>query len=128
TRPMMHFFRFTGVLQEKAMEENLETLTTIEQHSGLGEKIKLFDGDSIGLADIALGWVAHTLVAMEEVVGAKFITAYNFPHLHTWVENLTEIPTIKNNLPPHELMVDYFKEKREMFLTTDSHAFHHHSH
>ena len=97
------------------MKETLETLRVIEKENGLGEK-KLMGGNTIGLADLALAWVAHTLVAMGDVIGVKFITADTFPHIHSWMVNFLEIPVINNNLPPHELAVEYFREKRQMFL------------
>ncbi|KAK7343971.1 hypothetical protein VNO77_13133 [Canavalia gladiata] len=125
TMHMMNFFRYDGELQEGAMKETWETLRIIEKESGLGEK-KFMGGSTIGLADLALGWIAHTLVAMEDVIGVKFITAEAFPFLHSWVDNFLKIPTIKNNLPPHELAVKYFTEKRDMFLAMAPQPFHHH--
>ncbi|TKY51791.1 Glutathione transferase GST 23 [Spatholobus suberectus] len=122
---MMKFFRYDGELQERAMKETLETLGVIEKESGLGEE-KFMGGSTIGLADLALGWVAHTLVAMGDVIGVKFITADAFPYLHSWMGNFLGIPAIKNNLPPHELAVEYFREKREMFLAMATQACHHH--
>ncbi|XP_061337516.1 F-box/LRR-repeat protein At3g26922-like [Gastrolobium bilobum] len=91
-------------------------LRVIEKETGAGEK-KFIGGNKIGLADLALGWIAHTLVALEDVVGVKLITSDAFPNLHSWVLNFLEFPTTKNNLPPHELAVEYFREKREMFLS-----------
>ncbi|KAI5399341.1 probable glutathione S-transferase [Lathyrus oleraceus] len=119
---MMEFFVYDGERQERAIKETLETLRVIENQSGLNEKM-FIGGNTIGLADIALGWVAHTLPVMEEIVGVKFITTDAFPNLHSWVKNFLEIPAVKNNLPPHELLVEYYREKRKVFLAM---AFHHH--
>ncbi|KAJ1404807.1 Thioredoxin-like superfamily [Sesbania bispinosa] len=124
TMHMINFFRYDGEQQERAMEETLEILRVIEKESGVGEK-KFIGGNTIGLADLALGWVAHTLVAMEDVVGVKFITADAFPHLHSWVGNFLEIPSIEENLPPHELAVEYFREKRKMFVAMATQGHHH---
>ncbi|XP_057426947.1 probable glutathione S-transferase [Lotus japonicus] len=124
---LIEFFRYDGEKHEREMKEIWEALRLIEKESGLGKK-KFIGGNTIGLADLALGWVAHTLVAMEEVIGVKFITAEEFPHLHSWIGNFLATPAIKDNLPSHELAVEYFKEKRKMclaiFATQPCH--HHH--
>ncbi|PNY10895.1 glutathione transferase gst 23-like protein [Trifolium pratense] len=121
---MMEFFLYDGERQERAIKETLDILRVIENESGLSEKMFIC-GNTIGLADIALGWVAHTLPVMEEIVGVKFITIDAFPHLHSWVKNFLEIPIIKNNLPPHEKLVEYFRERRKVFLAMASHHHHH---
>ncbi|XP_058742145.1 probable glutathione S-transferase [Vicia villosa] len=121
---MMEFFIHDGERQERAIEETLETLRVIENQSGLSEKM-FIGGNTIGMADIALGWVAHILPVMEEIVGVRFITIDAFPNLHSWVKNFLEISDIKNNLPSHELLVEYYREKRKVFLAM---AFHHHHH
>lgn len=123
TKPMMSFFTYVGEQQEKAMNDNLQTLRIIEEHA-LGEQ-KFLGGDRIGLADIALGWIIHTLAAMEEIVGVKFVQADTFPLLHAWMNNFREIPVIKDNLPNHDQILDYFKGRREMFVKSP-HACHHH--
>ncbi|CAI8603883.1 unnamed protein product [Vicia faba] len=120
----MEFFLYDGERQERAIKESLETLRVIENQSGLSEKM-FISGNTIGLADIALGWVAHILPVMEEIVGVKFITIDAFPNLHSWMKNFLEIPAVKDNLPPHELLVEYYREKRKVFLAM---AFHHHHH
>ncbi|WJX13807.1 glutathione transferase [Trifolium repens] len=122
---MMEFFLYDGERQERAIKETLDILRVIENESGLSENM-FIGGNTIGLADIALGWVAHTLPVMEKIVGVKFITIDAFPHLHSWVKNFLEIPAIKNNLPPHEQLVEYFRERRKVFLAMASHHHHHH--
>ncbi|XP_020222508.1 glutathione S-transferase U7 [Cajanus cajan] len=131
TVDMMKFFGYDGEVQERAMKETLETLRVIEKESGLAEN-KFMGGNTIGLADLALGWVAHTLVAMGYVIGVKFITPHAFPNLHSWMANFLQIPLIKHNLPPHHLAIQYFTQKREMFLAMIkqevTHHYHHHHH
>ncbi|KAL2325012.1 hypothetical protein Fmac_024070 [Flemingia macrophylla] len=131
TVDMMRFFRYDGELQEKAMKETLETLKVIETESQVGEN-NFIGGNTIGLGDLALGWVAHTLVAMGDVIGVNFITPHAFPNIHSWMTNFLQIPIIKNSLPPHELTLEYFTQKRKMFLAmgkqevVDHHHHHHH--
>ncbi|KAK7278561.1 hypothetical protein RJT34_23593 [Clitoria ternatea] len=126
TIDMMKFFRYDGELQKRAMEETWETLKVIENESGLGEKRFMSGNNTIGLADLALGWVAHTLVAMEDVLGVKFITPHHFPYLQSWMQNFLQVPTIKHNLPPHHQTLDYFKGKRDMFLGMMTQPYCHH--
>ncbi|EOY05457.1 Tau class glutathione transferase GSTU43 [Theobroma cacao] len=94
TRTMWEFFHKFEEEQEKAMNNNLEILKTIEEH-GLGDK-KFFGGDKLGLADLVFGWVPRILVPMEEVAGIKFIKADTFPRLHAWMKNFSEEPVIKD--------------------------------
>ncbi|XVF65013.1 hypothetical protein PTKIN_Ptkin09bG0212600 [Pterospermum kingtungense] len=114
TRPMWEFLDKFGEEQEKAISKNFEILKTIEENIGLEEK-KFFGGDKIGVADLIFGWVIDILVAQEEVVGVKFIKADTFPRLHAWMKNFGEEPTIKNNVPDHNIIVDYLKKRRQSF-------------
>ncbi|EOY05471.1 Tau class glutathione transferase GSTU43 [Theobroma cacao] len=111
-RTMWEFYHKFGEEQEKAINKNLEILKTIEEH-GLGDK-KFFGGDKIGLADLIFGWVIHMLVPMEEVVGIKLIKADTFPRLHAWMKNFSEEPVIKNNVPDHNRVVDFLRNRIEL--------------
>ncbi|KAI6694075.1 hypothetical protein NL676_021785 [Syzygium grande] len=113
--PMMDFFRNVGENQEKAMNFTLDTFKTIEEY-GLGGNKKFFGGEEVSLADIALGWIIHTLPVMEDIVGVKFVKAETFPLLHDWMENFKQVSVIKSSLPEYERTLDYFRAKREMFI------------
>lgn len=115
---MWEFFQKFGEEQEKAIKNNFEILRTIEEN-GLGDK-KFFGGDKIGLADLIFGMVIHMLVAMEEVVGVKFIKPDTFPRLHAWMKNFSEQPTIKDNVPDHDKVVDFLKKRREVYRNLSS--------
>ncbi|KAF8014322.1 hypothetical protein BT93_H0230 [Corymbia citriodora subsp. variegata] len=112
--PMMAFFRHVGEDQEKATNFILDTLKTIEEN-GLGRNKNFFGGEEVSLADIALGWITHTLPLMEDRVGAKLVKAETFPLLHEWTENFKQVSVIKASLPDYERAMDYFRAKREMF-------------
>ncbi|EOY05470.1 Tau class glutathione transferase GSTU43 [Theobroma cacao] len=94
TRTMWEFFHKFGEEQEKAINNNLEILKTMEH--GLGDK-KFFGGDKLGLADLVFGLVLHILVPTEEVAGIKFIKADTFPRLHAWMKNFSEEPVSKTS-------------------------------
>ena len=108
------FFQTVGEEQERAVKEAKELLRIIEEQ-GLGEK-KFFGGEEIGLADIAFGWIAGWLRTMEEAVGVKMMEDDRFPRLQAWIENFKAVPVIKENLPDHNEMLAYFKQRREMFI------------
>ncbi|XP_060671964.1 probable glutathione S-transferase [Ziziphus jujuba] len=111
-------FRSSGEEQEKAKNESLESLRTIEEH-GLGNK-KFFGGEEIGIVDIAFGWMSLWLGIIEEIVGVKLLEAHLFPRLYAWTKNFKEVPVIKQNLPDcHELLL-LFKGVREQALGSSS--------
>ncbi|XVF65011.1 hypothetical protein PTKIN_Ptkin09bG0212400 [Pterospermum kingtungense] len=111
SRPMWEFFQKFGEEQEEAIKNNFEILRTIEEN-GLGDK-KFFGGDKIGLADLVFGMAIHLLAPMEEVAGVKLIKADTFPRLHAWKKNFSEQPTIKDNFPDHNKVVEFLKIRRE---------------
>ncbi|KAH9650478.1 glutathione s-transferase u8 [Citrus sinensis] len=62
-------FFSTGQDLENAMKAALEMLQTVEKH-GPGEK-KFFNGDDIGLANLAFGAIAYWLQVLEDVMGVN---------------------------------------------------------
>lgn len=109
--------RTTGEEQEKAKEESLEMLRTIEEHAGLDKK-RFFGGDNIGIVDIAFGQIAHWFGVIEEVVGVQLLEPHAFPHCHSWTNNFKDVPAIKENLPDRDRMVSFLKRVRESVLAS----------
>ncbi|KAB2636468.1 glutathione transferase GST 23-like [Pyrus ussuriensis x Pyrus communis] len=103
-------FCATGEEQVKAIKEAQENLKILEEH-GLGNK-KFFSGNEIGLADLAFGWIALWLEVLEEAAGVKVFEGDSFPRLHAWVQSFKESPTIKENLPERNALLNYFKGRR----------------
>ncbi|KAB1218225.1 Glutathione transferase GST 23 [Morella rubra] len=109
------FFTTAGEDQEKATREALEALEIIEEKA-LGDK-KFFSGDSIGMVDIAYGWLAYWFPCMEEAVGLKVLNPATLPRVHAWIQDFKEVPVIKENLPDYGKMLAYMKKQRAKFLS-----------
>lgn len=56
---------------------------------------------------------------MEEAVGVKLIEDDNFPQLQAWIQNFKAVPVIKENLPDHNEMLTYFKQRRDVCCIRD---------
>ena len=109
-------FRTTGEEFEKAKKDSLEMLRTIEGHAPKDKKF--FGGERIGMVDLAFGAIPHWTEVMEEVIGVKLLEAGLFPRLHAWMKNFKEAHVVKENLPDHDKMLEYFKRKREVILAS----------
>ena len=77
---LIGFYKRIGEEQTKAIKESQECLKILEDHSP--EKKKFFDGDKIGMTDLALGLLAFWFEAMEEAAGVQVLEADRFPRLH----------------------------------------------
>ena len=109
-------FRSTGQELQNTMKEALEMLQTVEEH-GLGEK-KFFNGDNIGLVDIAFGSMLYWLQILEDIVGVKLFDPHKFPGLNAWFEIFKKAPVIEENLPDQDGISLFFKRRREKWLTS----------
>ncbi|CAN4080237.1 unnamed protein product [Withania somnifera] len=109
-------FHKIGEEQAKATDDAKEVLRIIEEH-GLGEK-KFFGGDTIGLTDIAFGWIAFWLEVIQEAAGVMVFQPDDFPRLKSWINNFKQVPIIKENIPDRDAMLHYFKCRREMIVTS----------
>ncbi|TKY63360.1 glutathione S-transferase [Spatholobus suberectus] len=100
---------FTANKEERdnSAEESLEALQFLENEL----KHKFFGGETIGLVDIAAGFIAFWLPAIEEAVGLKLLSCEKFPKLHKWGQEFTNHPVVKENLPPRDKLVGFFKAR-----------------
>ncbi|KAK6919839.1 Glutathione S-transferase, C-terminal [Dillenia turbinata] len=95
-------FTQEGKAQEELLGQAMENLKLLEEQ--LEGKV-FFGGEKIGLADIALGWLANLICVLEEVSGLELITQEKFPLLFGWMQNFAAIPMIKESFPPHDKMI-----------------------
>ncbi|XP_030521382.1 glutathione S-transferase U8-like [Rhodamnia argentea] len=97
--------------REKAHEEARELLSTLEDE--LKGK-KFFGGETIGFVDIVANFVGHWVGVMQEAVGVDILTEDKFPVLCKWAEEFKNCPVIKENLPPRDRLLAFFKAQSEM--------------
>ncbi|GAV65458.1 LOW QUALITY PROTEIN: GST_C domain-containing protein/GST_N_3 domain-containing protein, partial [Cephalotus follicularis] len=92
--------------QEKAIEEASSHLETLENE--LKDK-RFFGGDKIGFVGIVADFIAFWLKALQEVVGLELLTQEKFPILFKWSDEFVNCTIIKENLPPREKVIGYYK-------------------
>ncbi|KAJ6316920.1 hypothetical protein OIU78_020081 [Salix suchowensis] len=100
-----------GVLLKEGKEQEEGVAASMENLKYLEEEIrgkKFFGGETIGLADIALGWLAYYLDIFEEIVGLKLIDQEKFPCLAAWKQEFANAPIIHENWPDRDKLVNKF--------------------
>ncbi|KAL3717084.1 hypothetical protein ACJRO7_008631 [Eucalyptus globulus] len=103
-----------GPEREKAHEEAQELLSTLE---GELEGKKFFGGETVGFLDIEANFVGYWAGVLQEAVGVDVLTEEKFPVLCKWAEGFQNCPVIRENLPPRDRLVAFFKTKREMMTS-----------
>ncbi|KAI9100805.1 hypothetical protein K1719_024167 [Acacia pycnantha] len=92
--------------REKGVEESLEALKILEKEL----KGRFFNGDSVGLVDIAGLYLAYWLPIVEEAGGLHYwFNGEKFPKLEKWSHEIVNHPTIKLALPPKDHLLAYAK-------------------
>ncbi|KAK7350088.1 hypothetical protein VNO77_08191 [Canavalia gladiata] len=95
------------VAREKGIEESIEALQFLENEL----KHKFFGGDTIGLVDLAGSYIAFWVPALEEALGLKLLSNHKFPKLYKWAQEFTNHHVVKENLPPKDRVVGFFKAR-----------------
>ncbi|WJX49165.1 putative glutathione S-transferase [Trifolium repens] len=93
--------------REKGIEESLQALQFLENEL----KHKFFGGENIGIVDIAASYLAFWLPVIEEAVELKLLTSDKFPKLHKWSQEFINHPIVKENLPPKQGLLGFFKSR-----------------
>ncbi|KAB5519156.1 hypothetical protein DKX38_023475 [Salix brachista] len=108
-----------GVLLKEGKEQEEGFAASMENLKYLEDEIrgkKFFGGETIGLADIALGWLAHYLDIVEEIVGLKLIDQEKFPSLAAWKQEFANAPIIRENWPDRDKLATKYVAMREANL------------
>ncbi|KAM2009390.1 hypothetical protein FF1_003937 [Malus domestica] len=108
-------FMADGEEHEKVAKEIRDVFKILEEQA-LGED-DFFGGNEIGLADLALGFIASSFGVIEQVVGVKVLHATEFPRLCNWINKFRENPAIKKSLHPDKMFV-FYKQRKEMILAS----------
>lgn len=108
-----------GEEKERAIEFATEVLGHFE---GVIEGKAFFGGEGIGYLDLAIGWISHSLPVYDEVGSMKILDPAKFPAMVAWTGRFVEHPAIKENLPPRDKLVVYFRNKRSQIMASKSHA------
>ncbi|KAE9592035.1 hypothetical protein Lal_00038303 [Lupinus albus] len=91
--------------REEGVEESFEALQFLENEL----KDKFFGGEEINFVDIAAAIIAFWVPIFEEVSGVELITSVKFPKLYNWSQELINHPIVKENLPPRDPLLAFFK-------------------
>lgn len=105
-----------GALVKQGKEQEEAIVSIIESLKYLEEELrgkKFFGGENIGLADLALGWIAYYMDVFEEVIGVRFIDKEKFPSLVAWMQEFSNVPIIQQNWPPRDKLIDRFAGVRK---------------
>lgn len=103
-----------GDEQEKAINDVVEVLKTLDEQA-LGDN-KFFNGEVLGLVDLAFGWLTLWFECVQEAVGVRVLDPIKFPRLNAWMGDFRLIPVINENLPDREKMILRFKHLREQLV------------
>ncbi|OAY39667.1 probable glutathione S-transferase [Manihot esculenta] len=111
------------VLSKQGREQEEAIVSIKEKLKYLEEELKgkkFFGGESIGLVDLALGWIAYYLNIIEEIIGVKLVDQEKFPLLMAWIQQFSNIPIIHENWPPRDKLLDRYSGFRKAALGEDT--------
>ncbi|PSS32645.1 Glutathione S-transferase [Actinidia chinensis var. chinensis] len=96
--------------QENAIEEACELLKTLEAQL---KGNKFFGGQTIGFVDIAANTIGFWLGILLEIVELELLTEEKFPKLCKWIDDYVNCSVIKENLPPRDKLLAYFRARQQ---------------
>ncbi|KAL3717089.1 hypothetical protein ACJRO7_008636 [Eucalyptus globulus] len=103
-----------GAEREKAHEEARQLLSTLE---GELKGKKFFGGETVGFVNLMVDFVEYWVRVIQEAVGANVLTEGEFPLLCKWAEEFQNCLVIKENLPPKDKFLAFFKVQAEMITS-----------
>ncbi|XP_010938159.1 glutathione transferase GST 23 [Elaeis guineensis] len=104
-----------GENTEEALVSASENLKILE---GELKGKKFFNGETLGFADISLGWIVNMVILLEEIMELKMIDDQRYPSLSAWMKNFSNFPGIRDSFPPQERMLTKYRILREALLAT----------
>ncbi|RWR74844.1 glutathione transferase GST 23-like protein [Cinnamomum micranthum f. kanehirae] len=108
-------FSKTGEEQMKTLNEAQESLKPLEE---LLKGKRFFGGETICYLDIVIGWIAVLVPLFEELMGVTYVDPNTMPLLHAWSQEFTNVPLVKERLPPREKMVVFLTAFREGLISS----------
>ncbi|XP_058736983.1 probable glutathione S-transferase [Vicia villosa] len=103
----------TSSHDEKEREEGFNEAEVALQFLENELKEKYFGGQEIGIVDITAVFIAFWFPVIEEAAGLKLFTSEKFPKLYKWSEDFNNHPIVKEQLPPRETLLAFFKARFE---------------
>ncbi|XP_057425215.1 glutathione transferase GST 23-like [Lotus japonicus] len=110
-------FSKLGEEQQKAAQELRENLKILE--GGLEGK-RYFGGETIGFADIAIGWLRYWVGIVEEIVGINLIDTESMAKLNAWFDDFQELPIIKESMPPRDKLLEKNKAFHKFLISSST--------
>ncbi|XP_021860295.1 LOW QUALITY PROTEIN: glutathione S-transferase U10-like [Spinacia oleracea] len=106
-------FFCSGEAQDQALQELHDKLTMMEHEMTefIPIDVNSVTNESLGILDINLVTIFASHKAQEEVLGKKILDPEKHPLLYSWVAALTNLPVIKESIPPsHDTLVAALKK------------------
>ncbi|XP_052175217.1 probable glutathione S-transferase [Diospyros lotus] len=94
----------------RGAEEAFQTLDGELKKKGGG----FFGGESIGLADITLGYVSIWLDVIEEVGSIKVFDSLKYTWLANWMRDFTDLPVVRDNQPNKDELTAHLRRLRQI--------------
>ncbi|KAL1814464.1 hypothetical protein ACET3Z_017038 [Daucus carota] len=99
-----------GTEQEEAKLEAMRNLEYVEEQL---QGKRFFGGETIGYLDLVLGWMANLISILEETSGQDIIKEEQFPVLSKWMKDFSEVPVIKESMPPRDKLISKFQAMQQ---------------
>lgn len=100
---------------EKDKEEAYEVLKVLDNE--LKDK-KFFGGNNVGFVDIVANFVGYWIGIVEEATGFVLVTSEKFPNFCVWRNEYLNCSQVKENMPPREMLLGYFKSRVQAAAAT----------
>ncbi|CAI8612725.1 unnamed protein product [Vicia faba] len=103
----------TSSHDEKEREESFKEVEVALQFLEDELKEKFFGGEEIGIVDITAVFIAFWFPVIQEAAGLKLFSSEKYPKLYKWSEDFNNHPVVKEQLPPRETLLSFFKARFE---------------